>query len=72
MTNEDLKQWRESLGLSQRAAAAKHGVEPVTYQTWERGTSFKTGKPVKIKPSVVAMCEKISRESGSKPNQREN
>jgi len=60
MTSSELKAWRESLGLSQRAAAEAHEVTLFTFQAWERGASWKTGKPTKIKSSVVAMCEKIS------------
>lgn len=37
MTTDDLKQWRASLGLSQRAAAEALGVTLATFQSWERG-----------------------------------
>ena len=60
MTHEEIKLWRESLNLSQRAAAKAHDVTLSTYQQWERGASWTTGKPRRIKSSVVAMCEKIS------------
>lgn len=62
MTPDDLKAWRSSLGLSQRAAATAHSVTLATYQTWERGADW-DGKPLTIKPAVSVVCEKISRES---------
>lgn len=51
MTPEELKQWRESLGLSQRAAAIALGVTLPTYQAWERGANLQTKKP--LSPTIM-------------------
>ena len=37
MTADDLKVWRQTMGLSQRAAAAALGVSSATVEQWERG-----------------------------------
>ena len=65
MTSYELKTWRESLELTQRDAAKAHDVALPTYQSWESGKNWQTGKDVRIKASVLAMCEKITREKKS-------
>ncbi len=37
MTADDLRAWRQTMGLSQRAAAAALGVSSATVEQWERG-----------------------------------
>lgn len=37
MTGNDLKQWRERVGMSQRALARKLDVHVMTVSAWERG-----------------------------------
>ena len=46
MTPAEIKQWRASLGLSQRAAADALGVTLPTYQAWERGHNLQTKQPL--------------------------
>ena len=36
MTPDDLRAWRQAMGLSQRAAAAALGVSSVAVERWER------------------------------------
>lgn len=61
MTKEfDLKAWRETERLSQRAAAAKLGVALPTYQAWERGKRFSDGKPVEVDRRTVLACLAIT------------
>jgi transcriptional regulator with XRE-family HTH domain len=57
MTPDDLKQWRASLGMSQRAAAEALGVTPPTYQSWELGRNFQTGKAVEIDRRTELACK---------------
>lgn len=45
--------WRERMGLSQRAAAAELDMTLTAYQEHERGASFATGKPRRIKKSIL-------------------
>lgn len=45
MTPNDLKQWRERLGLTQEQAAALLGVSRPTYQRYEYGTIFNRTVP---------------------------
>lgn len=52
----NLKQWRESEGLSMRAAAEKCGISPRTWEGWECGPH---------KPSLE-MAVKIMETSGGK------
>lgn len=59
MTNEQLKAWRTDMGLTQQAAADALGVTLATFQQWERGTSFATGKPVKIDRRTALACAAI-------------
>jgi DNA-binding transcriptional regulator YiaG len=49
MTPADIKQWRASLGLSQREAADALGVTLPTYQAWERGINLQTKQPLSVK-----------------------
>jgi DNA-binding XRE family transcriptional regulator len=66
MTPETLKMWRtETMGLTQPQAAAALGVAPVTYQEWERGERFATGKPVKIDLRTALACAALAH--GLKP-----
>lgn len=37
LTPEELREWRETIGLSQRAAAERVGVDPRSWQKWELG-----------------------------------
>jgi DNA-binding transcriptional regulator YiaG len=37
MTADDMKAWRQTMGLSQRAAAAVLGVSSGAVEHWERG-----------------------------------
>lgn len=65
MTPDDLYRWRERMRLSQRAAAAEFGVALPTYQEWERGTAWKTGKPVEIDRRTALACAAL--EAGLPP-----
>ena len=38
MTPEDLRQWRDGLGLSKRQAAARLGIQRIIYRQFESGT----------------------------------
>jgi len=59
MTNEELRAWRTAIGITQQAAADALGVTLATFQQWERGTSFATGKPVKIDRRTSLACAAI-------------
>lgn len=59
MTNAQLKTWRTDMGLTQQAAADALGVTLATFQQWERGASFATGKPVKIDRRTALACAAI-------------
>lgn len=63
MTTDELKQWRESLGLSQRAAADALGITLPTYQSMERGASFATGKPIEIDLRTELACKYLADKS---------
>jgi len=56
MTAEELKLWRQRMGWIQQKAADELGVTKTTYQALERGTSFATGKPVKIDKRTILAC----------------
>lgn len=57
MTPDDLKHWRASLGLSQRAAAAALGVTLPTYQYMESGIS---GKFIEIDLRTELACKYLA------------
>ena len=60
MTAEQLAQWRADLGLSQRAAAAALGIALPTYQSMERGRSWKTGQPLEIDRRTALACAALA------------
>lgn len=59
MTNDEMKQWRESLGLTQRKAADALGMTLAAYQQLERGANFATGKPTRIDLRTAYACAAI-------------
>ena len=59
MTPQELFDWREAVGLTQRAAAVQLGMTLPTYQRLERGTDWKTDKPVRITRAVALACAAI-------------
>lgn len=59
MTNDRLRTWRTDMGYTQQVAADALGVTLATFQQWERGTSFATGKPVKIDRRTALACAAI-------------
>lgn len=59
MTPQELFDWRESLGLTHRAAAALLGMTLPTYQRLERGLDWRTDKPVRITRAVALACAAI-------------
>lgn len=56
MTNDQLHTWRTDMRLTQQAAADALGVTLATYQQWERGASFATGKPVSPDRRTALAC----------------
>ncbi|MDX3806791.1 helix-turn-helix domain-containing protein [Bosea thiooxidans] len=61
MDAADFKAWRNSLGLSQRAAAKALGVSGVTVQLYERGFRHDDGRPVIIPERIALACEEVTR-----------
>ncbi len=59
MTHSDILEWRQRLGLSQRAAAKALGVSLRTYQVWERGSDFATGAPSVIDRRSALVCAAV-------------
>ncbi|MBV2164279.1 MAG: helix-turn-helix domain-containing protein [Comamonas sp.] len=62
MTSEQLKAWRADMGLTQQASADALGVTLATFQQWERGTSFATGKIVTIDRRTALACAALRAE----------
>lgn len=60
MTTAQLKEWRLSLGLSQRKAAEALGITLITYQGLEKGISYSTKKPIEIDRRTELACLAIS------------
>jgi DNA-binding XRE family transcriptional regulator len=60
MTPADLAAWRDSLRMSQRAAAAALGCSLATYQAMERGRAWATGKPITISRRTELACQAIA------------
>jgi transcriptional regulator with XRE-family HTH domain len=57
----DLAEWRQRIGLTQRAAAAELGVALRTYQEWERGARWNTGEPVEIDRRTTLACAALEK-----------
>ena len=55
-TSADLAAWRQRMGYTHRQAAQALGVTLATYQRWERGADFTTGKPVVIELRTALAC----------------
>jgi DNA-binding XRE family transcriptional regulator len=60
MTKEQLKEWRDTQGLTQRKAAEKLGITQSAYVALEKGISYKTGKPTAIDRRTELACLAIS------------
>ena len=61
MTPADLKHWRtETMRLTQSQAAEALGVRLNTYQSWERGQSWTTAKPVEIDRRTELACAALA------------
>lgn len=60
MTPTDLSTWRHRMGYTQRDAALALGVQPVTYQEWERGARFRDERPVTIDRRTELACAAIA------------
>lgn len=60
MTPQQIKAWRTTLKLSQRAAAEQLGVALPTYQAMERGFAFGTSKPVIIDRRTALACAALA------------
>jgi len=57
MTPGQLKHWRtELMRWTQQQAADALGVRVNTYQAWERGQSWTTGKPIEIDRRTELAC----------------
>ncbi|MEY1662218.1 helix-turn-helix domain-containing protein [Isoalcanivorax beigongshangi] len=63
--NKALSIWRARLCMTQREAATALGVALNTYQQWESGKSWKTGKPVSA--PLVALLAAAALEHGLQP-----
>jgi transcriptional regulator with XRE-family HTH domain len=61
MNAAEFKAWRNSLDLSQRAAAKVLGVSSVTVQLYERGYRHDDGRPVIIPERIALACEEVTR-----------
>jgi transcriptional regulator with XRE-family HTH domain len=61
MTPEKFKSWRESLGLSQQAAADALGLSKGSIELYERGSRRDDGRPVVIPKTVQLACERATR-----------
>ncbi len=59
MTPQELLGWREALGMTQRGAAAALGMTLPTYQRFERGSDWKTGKAITIDKRTALACAAI-------------
>ena len=61
MTPEQLKHWRvEVMEWTQQQAADALGVRLNTYQSWERGQSWTTGKPIEIDRRTELACAALA------------
>lgn len=60
MTPADLLAWREHMGYTHRTAAEALGVTLATYQSWERGKAFSTGKPTTIDQRTALACAALA------------
>lgn len=61
MTPDQLKLWRvETMRLTQQQAADTLGVRLNTYQSWERGQSWTTGKPITIDRRTELACAALA------------
>lgn len=56
MTPKDFKDWREQMGLSQKAAADALGISKPTVENYDRGTRREDGRPVVIPRTVALAC----------------
>ena len=56
MTPADLKTWRTNMGWTQAHAAEQLGVTIATYQSWERGRHWTSGKLVEIDRRTELAC----------------
>ncbi len=66
MTNLQLKAWRVLMDLSQEGAAELLGVSKTTYQSWERGRTFREGRPLEVQKTVEYACKWLAYEQGVK------
>jgi DNA-binding XRE family transcriptional regulator len=61
MTPADLKNWRtETMHWTQKQAAEALGVRQNTYQSWERGESFTTGRAIEIDQRTALACAALA------------
>jgi len=60
MTNEEIKNWRKSLNLTQAEAAERLGVTRRGYQMYEAGVRNDDGRPVIIPKYIALACAAIS------------
>ena len=60
MDAQQFKQWRKSLGFSQKAAAEALGVSSMSIQLYERGFRHDDNRPVIIPPRIALACEALA------------
>ena len=61
MTNEQLREWRESMGFTQRKAAEELGISQSAYSAMELGRSHRKGsRPMIIDRRTALACYAIS------------
>lgn len=61
MTPDQLKLWRvETMRWTQQQAADALGVKLNTFQSWERGQSWTTGKPIEIDRRTGLACAALA------------
>lgn len=61
MTPDQLKHWRtETMRLTQAQAADVLGISVPTYQSWEKGANFATGKPIQIDRRTELACAALA------------
>lgn len=58
MTDEQIKEARESLGMNQSEMACAMGVHRVTYTKWERGENAITAAPATVIRMLMHMQSK--------------
>lgn len=60
MDAQQFKQWRKTLGFTQKAAAEALGVSSMSIQLYEKGFRHDDNRPVVIPPRIALACEALA------------